>query len=78
MSALRAKVRGGRLTLDEPTGLPEGTELDLVVAGGSEMDDEERARLEQVLEESWESARDGTVDADVLLAEIARLEPARA
>jgi hypothetical protein len=29
---LRARVKMGRLTLDEPTDLPEGTEVELVVA----------------------------------------------
>jgi hypothetical protein len=29
MSPLRARVEKGRLVLDEPTTLPEGTELDL-------------------------------------------------
>lgn len=28
---LRARVKQGRLTLDEPTDLPEGAEIDLVV-----------------------------------------------
>jgi hypothetical protein len=76
MSALRAKVRGGRLVVDEPTSLPEGTELELVVVGGADLDDEERARLDEALEASWASASEGTIDADDLLAEIERLEPA--
>lgn len=29
---LRARVRGGRLVLDEPVALPEGSEVDLVLA----------------------------------------------
>jgi hypothetical protein len=31
MSPLRARVQNGRLHLDEPTGLSDGTELELVV-----------------------------------------------
>ena len=31
MSTIRARVRNGRLIVDEPTDLPEGTELDLVI-----------------------------------------------
>jgi hypothetical protein len=77
MSALRAKVRGGRLVVDEPTSLPEGTELELVVVGGADLDDEERARLDEALDASWASASEGTIEADDLLAEIERLEPAR-
>lgn len=30
--SLKAQVRGGRLVLDEPTELPEGSEVDLVLA----------------------------------------------
>lgn len=33
MSALTARARHGRLTLDVPTDLPEGTVLELVPAG---------------------------------------------
>lgn len=77
MSALRAKVQGGRLVLDEPTSFAEGTVIDLVVADNDDLDDTERARLDEALETSLASAREGTIDADVLLAEIARLEPAR-
>ncbi|XXT21691.1 hypothetical protein WME94_09030 [Sorangium sp. So ce429] len=77
MSALRAKVQGGRLVLDEPTSFAEGTVIDLVVADNDDLDDEERARLDEALERSLASAREGTIDADDLLAEIARLEPAR-
>jgi hypothetical protein len=77
MSALRARVHGGRLILDEPTSFPEGTVIDLVVADNDDLDGEERARLDEALEVSLASAREGTIDADELLAEIARLEPAR-
>ena len=46
MLAIRARVRSGRLVLDEPTDLPEGTVLDLVVDDeGDDMDDAERAAL---------------------------------
>ncbi|KYF64965.1 hypothetical protein [Sorangium cellulosum] len=75
MSALRAKVQGGRLVLDEPTSFAEGTLIDLVVAD-DDLEDAERARLDEALERSLASAREGTIDAGDLLAEIARLEPA--
>ncbi len=40
MSAHRAKVHGGRLVLDEPTALPEGSVLDLVLDDeGDDLDD---------------------------------------
>jgi hypothetical protein len=50
--------------------------LDEIAATELELDDEELVRLDDALEASWASARRGTIDADDLLAEIARLEPA--
>ena len=42
----RARVRGGRLVLDEPIDLPEGSEVNLVLADEQDdLDDRERARL---------------------------------
>ena len=52
MRALEAQVRGGRLVLDEPTELPEGTEVELTVVEDDELDPEERARLLRELDES--------------------------
>jgi hypothetical protein len=47
MSAIRARVQNGRLLLDAPTALPEGTVLDLVI--DDEGDDfDERARRAQL------------------------------
>jgi len=45
MKALKARVERGRLMLDVPTKLPEGTVVDLVMADldDDELDDEERA-----------------------------------
>jgi len=47
MPGLRARIHKGRLIVDEPTDLPEGTVLDLVVDDeGDDMDDAERAALD--------------------------------
>ena len=44
-------MRDGRLILDEPVDLPDGTEVDLVpLDPGDELDDEDRARLHRALE----------------------------
>lgn len=60
MSSMRARVQGGRLVLDEPTALPEGTVLDLVVDDeGDELDEEERAVLSKAISIAWESVRAG-------------------
>jgi len=59
---LRAQVRNGHLVLDEPTSLPEGTVLDLVVDDeGDTLDDDERAVLHAGLAAAWESVRQGRV-----------------
>jgi hypothetical protein len=69
MQPLRARVRQGRIVLDEPTDLPEGTELELVPAdSGDGLDDQERAELEQAIEEGLADAREGRhEDASVVM-----------
>lgn len=69
---LKAHVRGGRLVLDEPTELPEGSEVELVVADdGDELDNDDRARLHAALERSAEQFRAGRgIDADQALARL--------
>jgi hypothetical protein len=74
MSGLRARVQKGRLLVDEPTDLPEGTVLDLVVDDeGDDMDDAERAALDAAIMRGLKAARAGKVRpaADVL-AELRR------
>lgn len=64
----RARGRGRRL-------LTQGTVRE-IAADDDGLDDAERAHLDDVLEASWLSAREGTVDADDVLAELEGLEPA--
>jgi hypothetical protein len=69
---LKARVRGGRLLLDEPVDLPDGTEVDLVpVDDGDNLDDADRARLHEALQRSSDQFRAGqAMSADELLAEL--------
>lgn len=69
MKALKARVRGGRLMLDEATTLPEGTVVELgVIDPGDQLDEAERARLHEALRASWASAQAGrTISAEELL-----------
>lgn len=69
---LKARVRGGRLVLDEPTELPDGSEVDLVIADeGDELEDDDRARLHASLRRSAEQFRAGLgVDAEEALARL--------
>jgi hypothetical protein len=55
----KAHVRNGRLFLDAPTDLPEGSEVELVLV--DEMTDEEREELEEALAESQEDVKAGRV-----------------
>ena len=54
MSRLHAVVHNGRITLDEPTELPEGTVIDLVPVDDDldELDDAEREKLHASIERS--------------------------
>ena len=69
MSTIRARVRNGRLIVDAPTDLPEGTELDLVIDdAGDSLDEAERAALHAAIRQAWASlqAGEGRLAADVL------------
>ncbi len=70
--AIRGRVSNGRIVVDEPTLLPEGTTLDLVVDDeGDDLDAEERAALHAHLQQSWESVGAGRVrPAEDLIAEL--------
>jgi hypothetical protein len=64
MEKLRAKVQQGRLVIDAPTTLPEGTVLDLVVDDeGDDLTDDERAALHAALERSAQEAKSGKTRA---------------
>jgi hypothetical protein len=58
MSGVRARVKNGRLVVDEPTSLPEGTVLDLVVDDeGDDLDAAERALRDEALVKAWQQAK---------------------
>lgn len=67
MRALKARVKGGRLVLDEPTDLPEGSEVELVVMD-DELDPDEQSRLDAALERGRGQAKAGQlVDGDAVI-----------
>jgi hypothetical protein len=58
--ALRARVQNGRITLDEPTELPDGTLLDLVPGIAlDDLEDEDREKLHAALRRGIEQGRAG-------------------
>ncbi|HYQ27705.1 MAG TPA: hypothetical protein VER04_10810 [Polyangiaceae bacterium] len=73
MQQLKARVHNGRLTLDEPTDLPEGTKVPLEIAPDwDDLDDEDRALLHRELADSIAERKAGapTFDAKEVLAEL--------
>jgi len=69
---IKARVRDGRLVLDEPTDLPEGTEVDLLpLDPGDWLDEDDRAALHEALRESdADVAASRLVNADEILREL--------
>jgi len=68
----KARVKAGRLVVDEPTDLPEGTEVELLpLDPGDWLDEEDRAALHKALGDSEEDVKAGRlVDADAILREL--------
>lgn len=69
MGPIRARVKNGRLIVDQPTDLPEGMVFDLVIDDeGDDLDDEERAALHEALDRSDMQVKEGLTipAADVL------------
>jgi hypothetical protein len=69
---IKARVTAGRLVVDEPTDLPEGTEVELLALDpGDWLDDADRAALHAALDESDADVAAGRlVDADEVLREL--------
>ena len=69
---LKARVHNGRLVLDEPTALPEGTEVDLLLLDpGDWLGTENRAALHRALAASRKDLEGGRlVDAEEVLRDL--------
>jgi hypothetical protein len=60
MGELQARVQNGRLVVDEPTTLPEGTVLDLVIDDeGDDLGAAERTLRDEALGKAWQQAQAG-------------------
>ena len=72
MGSLLARVENGRLVLDEPTDLAEGTVISLVADDeGDDLTDDERRALHEALSASQQSAEAGRRrPASAILAEL--------
>jgi hypothetical protein len=69
---IKARVLAGRLVVDEPTDLPEGTEVELLpLDPGDWLDEEDRAALHEALRESDADVAAGrVVDVEAVLREL--------
>ncbi len=75
VNALKAHVVNGRIVVDEPVDLPDGSEVRVFLydAAAESMSPTERAALEQALERSLAQADAGElIEADEVLAELRR------
>lgn len=74
MVSVTAKVRNGRLVVDEATDLPDGTEVELVAVMADAEDDlgpEERAALHRSLARASDDIDQGRlVDGDEVLSQL--------
>lgn len=72
MGPIRARVKNGRLIVDEPTDLPEGMVLDLVIDDeGDDLTEEERKKLHAAIKRGWQSLEQGKgVAADEVIREL--------
>jgi hypothetical protein len=68
----KARVKAGRIIVDEPTELPEGTEIELLpLDPGDWLDEADRAALHEALRQSNADVAAGRlVDADEILREL--------
>ena len=59
MATLRGHVEGGRIIVDEPMDLPDGTEVEIAVADDDDMTPKERAELDASIDRGLEQAARG-------------------
>ena len=69
---IKAHVREGRLVVDEPTDLPNGTEIELLpIDPGDWLDETDRAALHDALKQSETDIATGLlIDAEKILKEL--------
>ena len=69
---IKARVRAGRLLVDEPTDMPDGTEVELLpLDPGDWLNEADRAALHEALRESDTDVATGNlVDAGDVLREL--------
>ena len=71
---LKGRVQAGRIVIDEPLDLPEGSEIELMVVDpGDDLDDDERQRLHATLLMAQEEVERGEgIAAERLMGSLRR------
>ena len=74
---LRGHVHDGKIVIDDPVDLPEGTQVQLaLVDAGDELFDEDRARLHAAIETSQAEFKAGRgIPAERVLADLRASRP---
>lgn len=71
---MKARVHNGRFVVEQATDLPEGTEVELVLVDGDDLDEDERRLLHEALAESERDLIAGRIhSAAGVLAEVAEI-----
>jgi hypothetical protein len=71
VATLRGHVESGRIIVDEPMDLPDGTEVEIAVADDDDMTPEERAELDASIDRGMEQAARGEgIPAEEVLARL--------
>jgi hypothetical protein len=63
MNALKARVENGRIKLDEPTDLPNGKEVSLLLLDDDGLSEEDREQLLKMIDESLADEKSGNVES---------------
>jgi hypothetical protein len=75
VTILRARVQNGRVLVDEPTDLPDGAKVELLLLdAAADMDAEERAALEASIRRGLDEADRGELHSvDEVVARLRRI-----
>jgi hypothetical protein len=71
---MKARVHNGRFVVEQATDLPEGTEVELMLIDGDDLDEDDRRLLHEALVESEEDLIAGRIhSAASVMAEVAEI-----
>jgi hypothetical protein len=75
---MKARVHNGRFGVEQATDLPEGTEVELMLVDGDDLDEDDRRLLHAALVDSEEDMIAGRIhSAPSVMAEVAEISRKR-